>query len=97
MPIKKFMDVSTAHVTETEMDAITLRGLGPISARHNYGAWLYVPGGAGGDDSDLDEHEDLAEMPNVRRILSLAKREECSYVLLDSDAETHEGLPTFDW
>lgn len=98
MPVYRYLDLSTAHLTEAEMFALTanfpaLDDAGPRVIVHDYGAWLNVPAA-----DDPAAEDDLAEhYPNVARCLEHARAAECSWINFDGDAEQEADLPTYDW
>jgi hypothetical protein len=102
MPVYKYLDLSTAHVTEAEMDAINAR-FGDVDDEtprvipHDYGAWVNVPEQQIVDE-DSEFYAALAERyPNVAACLERARALECLWINFDQDASTHDGLPTYDW
>jgi len=90
--IRTFLDISSAHVTESVMDSIsTLDDV--IADPTPFGAWVWVPG-----DSDIRIREEEDRTPQcVIDIWRYARSLGCDYVHLDRDAEIHEQLPTYSW
>lgn len=95
MPVFKYLDLSTAHVTEPEMEAINerLAAIDEATPRvipHDYGAWVNVMEGE-------DEPALIERYPNLAACLDKARERDCKWINFDQDADTHDGLPTFDW
>lgn len=100
-----YLDISTAHVTKEEMEAIEKIAAVPLALRHaiepleipvsadtRYGAWLYVP--------DADPEEDAVRReayPNIQALIDLARQNDCIYINLDADGEIEPELPRFQW
>lgn len=97
MPVFKYLDLSTSHVTEEESVAIdqafpALDDIGPRMIRHDYGWWVNV------QPEFLEDHPDFGEhYPNVAACINHAIDEGCNWINFDQDAATHEGLPVHDW
>lgn len=108
MTVYKYLDLSTAHITQEEMEALSVGQDGdsgglPRHIPHKYGTWMQVPwpfgqlpptGFLGPDPEDGARAE---EYPNVQRCIELARERECFWINFDQDADREEGLPTFDW
>ena len=88
----KYLDCSTAHVTEEEMDAL-VECVTPTSSYHDdYGCWMYCIDTVYDDDVSA-----WREYPNLFGIVRYALARGCMYVRLDQDGWEHENLPTFEW
>lgn len=95
MPVYKYLDLSTAHVTEEESVAIdqnfpALEDQGPRVIRHDYGWWVNAPLGI--DLTTFAEH-----YPNVLACINRARELDCYWINFDQDADTEPGLPVFEW
>lgn len=107
MPVYRYLDFSTAHLTEREADELC--GSGPTGVyvmgdldhsprvvTHEYGAWVHVPaldGAWGEEDQDALEKS----RPNLAACLDRARELDCNWINFDQDAERDPDLPTFDW
>lgn len=105
MPINRYLDLSTGHITQEEMEAMleaAHRRVGsesddsilPTLILHDYGAWVHVP------DPDLEPEGETSRaerFPNLQAVIELARANECAWINLDSDAKTEDSLPTFEW
>lgn len=96
-----YLDVSTAHVTQEEMEAITVAGrrgsfdpLLRVSAEYRYGAYLAVPDE---DDDSESAAARRAEFPNVQAMFERARELDAIIVRLDRDGDTDPKLPVYDW
>jgi hypothetical protein len=92
--IGKYLDLSTAHLTPAT------RGLLdeapdhlPTTMKHpgGYGWMVYVAEGAA---IGKEEEEDFP--PDLLACLNLAREHDCGWMLIDTDADTIPGLPTYD-
>ena len=102
MSVYKYLDLSTAHVTELEMGALNSRpetgvsnGL-PRHIPHEYGAWMHVPE----EDpmsGDEDEEARTEAYPSIQRCIEFARDHDCFWINFDQDAEIDPALPTHDW
>jgi hypothetical protein len=95
MPVFKYLDLSTSHLTQAEMESIATNG----SCRaipHEYGAWVSVAT----DKESLQE--DLKELPlngfsNLAACLRFAAAKRCAWINFDQDADREAGLKEFNW
>jgi len=96
-PVRRFLDLSTAHLPQALRDAVpgdlrTAWGSAHVAVLDYYGFWLWVP-----DDpveaSDLGGDEPVP--PEVLAIQLRARALECDYVLFDADGARDDDLPLF--
>lgn len=91
--IRKFLDLSTAHLPE-QYGSERLAGAPGVTAyEFAYGWLMWVP-------DDPAESSAAGDEPVPAEILLVqlyARLHGCDYVLFDKDAETNTDLPTFDW
>lgn len=86
MTIRKFLDISTAHIPPETM--ATLLNTEPGNAAiSGYGIFLYVP-----SSDTLSEFSRLRGVPDI---FSYARSVDCDYAYLDQDAETIPSLPDY--
>ena len=85
MPIEKMLDLSTAHMPGANAYFGDIRFV-----EHAYGYIVFVR-----DAESEDDKETIT--PWFLPILKEAQKQGCLLILLDRDAETHEGLKTYDW
>lgn len=104
MPIVRTLDLSTAHVPQSDLDLLEThtRPPGPgetgpvtVDARGEYGFWINVP-----------TEDDLADKAMAVReagysqafvdLLASARARGCDTLCLDCDADEDSNLPTFD-
>jgi hypothetical protein len=100
MPVYSYLDLSTAHVTEAEMDAVNGRFADvddntPRVIVHEYGAWVNVQPGWRASSDTADEF--CARYPNVARCLERAIELDCNWINFDRDADQDDVLPTYEW
>lgn len=89
--VRKFLDVSTANLTEDEA-ALVGDTENIIYSVHSHGMWVWV--------APDDVHDKgIAERgyPNLVAVMKVARELDCPWINFDADAETLDGLPTFDW
>lgn len=102
LEIRSFLVLSTAHLPEKTAQMLDEVQWGsPESERDadrpptcggtygGYGWFMYV------QDEGHDETD--AEFPGLGQVFAFANKLGFSYVLFDRDAETVDGLPTYDW
>jgi hypothetical protein len=102
---RKFLDLSTAHVSVETRDWLNAQGLVaalaesgddptpaiPI-ARHAYGWFVYA------DEEVMQSDKPPLGIPaDLWICMKIARVHDCEYILFDADAGKIEGLPTFDW
>ena len=91
MYVRKFFDISTAHLTQETRDALD-EGHGPTPIfRHpdRYGWFIWVP-----DAPEIPEIEECP--PDLMACILLARRHDCDYLLIDRDAELHPELTDYE-
>lgn len=100
MPVYAYLDLSTAHLTEAEMDAVNdrlaaLEHESPRVIAHEHGAWVNVV------EAALTSAEGAAELaaalPNLSACLSRARELGCAWINFDADAAYDDVLPTYEW
>lgn len=97
--IRKFLDLSTAHVPQTvaaALDELFKHGPDPeradwrywiVGCSNTYGWWIWA-----GQEDGLDE------LPaDLRACVDLAKQHDCDWILFDRDTTPIDDLPTYDW
>lgn len=99
MAIHKYMDLSTAHITE-EDDKLIQDDLNNnygilCGAAYEGGYWLYVP--PRGVDRYLFEVGEDHFSESFLACLRKAQKADCTYLRLDCDAEICEDLAKHDW
>jgi hypothetical protein len=101
MPVLRYLDLSTAHLTEAEsVELSSAYGFGdldhsPRVVQHEYGAWVNVPT----IDETTDEQDAAAlaaTRPNLAACIDRARTLSCTWINFDQDADTEPGLPTFE-
>jgi hypothetical protein len=95
VPIYHYLDLSTAHLTEAECEALTYSRsqAAPRCIDHEYGYWVHVP--AAEDDEAGEER--AVEYPNLQAVIEYARRHQCNWINFDVDAAIVATLSTFDW
>ncbi len=82
MAIRKFLDLSTAHVTKETARLLDAKLCYAVNT--GTGWFIFV----------LPENPDVADLAAV---FDLARKSDCDYVLMDCDADVLEELPSWDW
>lgn len=89
--IEKIFVTSTAHLPKREMDLLN---------RHirddSYNGWVRHEGAMVSVDTFIAD-ESLEDFAHLKALLNYAKNEDCTWLMLDCDAETMPFHPTFDW
>ena len=93
LPIYKYLDISTAHITP-ETDEFLWKQLGDeyselIVYRKIRGYFINVP--------DLFDLEEMAMPSDLRKCLEFAIKHNCFWLVLDGDAEVIDELETYEW
>lgn len=102
----KMLDLATNHLPQREMDAVAalfppfeemVDSLPTVIVRP-YGAALVLAETAWREKMP-ERWVPLFESayPNLTRLIDYAAANDCYWIQLDPDADTHEGLPTWDW
>lgn len=99
-PVYRYLDLSTAHLTEAEMDAVNARLAAiddetPRVIVHEYGAWVNVT-----TDEAVDEQAEAAlaaAYPNLAACIKHARELGCWWINFDQDAGADGALPTYEW
>lgn len=90
--------ISTAHVTEADMERLTdaIRSDSIPGAAYAEGAWVWVPSSPDrvGEDDDEETYEG---MPSVLRVVRWARKQGFHFVRLDRDADEVSDLPSYEW
>lgn len=93
MQIDKMLILSTAHISEIEMQRISDdEAPGFVVYPNDYGAFVLVdryPGYSEATEPDT--------MPRLSAVAGYARGNGCNWIKLDADADTVDALPTFDW
>jgi hypothetical protein len=85
--IHRYLDCSTAHLTEATMDALSADQVEGVVAMPYppYGVFVSIP-----DDEDVEIPEDL------RQVLAFARANDCLLIRFDHDGDDVD-LPVYDW
>ena len=100
MPFRKFLDLSTAHLSPAARDILDAQGDidgvpvlsvdphgGPAG---EYGWWLW----AGTERKD----KIMRDVPGeLIRVMDYAVANGCDWICFDRDGDEHSDLPTWDW
>jgi uncharacterized protein (DUF849 family) len=95
--VYRYLDLSTAHTSPGELDAVialTTSSAGPRTIRHEWGAWVNVPGT---DDDEITLDALQERCPSVVACLRYARALDCQWINFDADAEVVDALPQFEW
>ena len=93
LPIYKYLDISTAHITEKTDEFLRKQSEDEygelIVYKKEHGYFICVP-------YDLDEIE-MHIPSDLVKCLVLAEKHRCNWLVLDGDAEVIDELETYDW
>lgn len=95
LPIYKYLDISTAHITK-ETDEFLRRQVkndnSPLIVyEKECGYFVCVP-----DEDDLDDIE-MYIPSDLASCLGFARKHNCQWLILDCDAEVIDKLETYEW
>ena len=96
LPVYKYLDISTAHITE-ETEVFLWRQVQDedgdlIVYKKECGYFIHVPC----DPDELNEMEVIIPH-DLMACLRLAMENNCYWLVLDADAEVINELETFEW
>ena len=89
-------DVSTAHITESDADALGQDAHGDVLLTSDYPEGFWVRTAVAADPAALRGLRDRYSEAFVA-LLVVAHRLGCSHIRLDADGEIYPSLPTYDW
>lgn len=110
--VHNFLDCSTSHITLRDMEILMewadredrAKPSPYTTVGYTYGIFLQVrPDGAadGSDDNERQEYENEARAQDMSeaffKLQAYARKHQCWWINLDADADTIEGLETFEW
>ena len=99
MAIQKFLNLSTAHITRADADALDATGRHSLIVypTGEYGWFIHAPS----EESDWLEVRDRALKAAFSNafvaLLEKARAEGCWFLRLDCDADEDPTLPVFSW
>jgi hypothetical protein len=102
MPVYRYLDLSTSHLTEREAEELGFPfsfgdlDHSPRVVSHEYGAWVNVPE-ADGSWTLKDNAALHKTRPNLAACIARARVLDCNWINFDADAEQDSDLPTFEW
>jgi len=90
--------ISTAHVSESDMERLTdrIRSTDYPGAAYDEGCWLWIPLHEG-DGDDMDDDPIYNDLKINVAIVEWARKNQFPYVRLDRDGDEIGDLPTYDW
>lgn len=93
LPIYKYLDISTAHISEKTNEFLSRQAENEYSSLIIYkkecGYFINVP-------EDLDEIE-MFTPSDLIECLDFAKKHDCYWLVLDGGAEIINELKTYEW
>jgi len=106
LEIEKSLVVSTAHVLQQDMELLEQENSYPYTVHNTeYGAMIYIVKDMVipveqsvefiCDGHDLEKIVSFSR--DFRRLLKLAKDNDCTWLRLDCDGSEIEGLPKHEW
>ena len=102
--VNHYLGVSTGHITKRDSELLTdiaNGGLDDVMLTawgFDYGWWVYVNPEVKDDPTGYKKHlTDAGFSEAFFDLLTVADSLECSYINLDCDGLTYEGVPQFEW
>lgn len=94
LPIYKYLDLSTAHITEQTNTFLNRESQWQIADvivyRKDCGYFVCVP-------ESLEELKQMDIPKDLKACLRLALKHKCNWLVLDGGAEIVDGLKTYEW
>lgn len=87
------MDISTAHITRKDEEQLRKDKANLIVIPYGYGYIVMVPA----KERQNSFYKQKKFSPAFNKLLNLARKNNCEYLMIDRDGEEYEELPTFDW
>jgi hypothetical protein len=99
MPIKKYLDLSTAHMTEAdnELLACKVSDGSLIVTEHSYGYWVHVPQNPSSPGVEVSTFKDQGFSEDFCKAMAYAYQNDCWWINFDRDAPIEEELNTHEW
>jgi hypothetical protein len=96
MGVYQYLDLSTKHLPEYEMQQLSERADrvdgdvndGIIADNFPYGTWVHV---------SYERPSDLAGFVELPKVLAYARKTGAAWVRFDRDGDVHDDLPTWEW
>lgn len=102
--IRPMLDISTSNLTQEDTGILTQMAQGYIAelglgrvVSHEYGYILFINGDSAALAETVDAMDKVGLSANVAYIYRGAVECNAMLVNFDADADTVEGLPTYDW
>lgn len=94
MSLHQYLDLSTGHLSEKEMEALDDASpdslfCGSRVVTHTYGAWVHVPE----VDDEEEEGERARLYPNLHAALLYARKCHAMWINFDQDGDYDDALP----
>jgi hypothetical protein len=103
VPVFRYLDLSTSHLTERESREINSAYAfcdlehSPRVIPHDYGAWVNAQEKYFGSWSDEDEAALVRTRPNLAACIAKAREHDCYWINFDEAAGVEHDLPVFEW
>lgn len=97
LEINKELVVSICHIPEETSDWLeSPQGLVQVYDIHEYGHRIFIPGDNKLAQEEADAVRELG-MVELSDLMTLAKNNDCKWLVLDCDGPYVDTLPQFDW
>ena len=102
MPVLKYLECSTAHLTERDNELLQIRhdcDLETTIIEDEYGYWIYtlLDSPTTWRDSFSQQAQSLGLSREFLTLLAHARQLHCKWLRLDQDADPLPELPKFEW
>jgi hypothetical protein len=91
MTVRKFLDISTGHLTQETRDKLDHGEITSTYYPMTYGWFVWVP-----DEPMLPENEPERWPDDLRECILYARSQGCDYIMFDGDAEYCDELRAYD-
>jgi len=96
MAAHQYLDLSTRHLPHSEREGLDEGDAPGVIRPFTYGWWVHVHELADSYDNADQEDEEYEDFPALLAAIRRARELGCTWILLDSDGELDDELPTHD-
>lgn len=95
--IKKYLDISTAHLSYETMQKLEKNKLGYPRYKYKFGFFMYISSKKELCSGIMTEAQYSRLPQDFLDILRYARKKKCTLICIDQDADVSKHLPVYDW